>query len=56
MHLMLNEEATKTLSPAERIRYRELIERVIEGELDFLIEAPEEYKELYEGDVLRVIK
>lgn len=56
MHLMLNEKVVKELNPVEQLRYRELIERVIEGELDFLIEAPKEYQELYGGNELRVIK
>lgn len=56
MRMMLNERSVKDLNSMEKLRYRELIERVIEGELDFLIEAPEEYQEFYGGNELRMIK
>lgn len=53
---MLQEMPIHALSGVEQAKYKELVNRVLQGELDFLIEAPEEYQELYGGNELRIIK
>lgn len=55
MHLMLDDNTISPLSPIERLKYQEFVERVLQSELEFLIESPEEYQDLYGGNELRIV-
>lgn len=54
--IMMQEHSIADLTPVELTKFKELVNRVLQTEYEFLHEAPEEYQELYGGNELRIIK